>query len=296
MRRLAWTLAAVLAVPALSPPSARAATIDVTLFVRPGTLETVDARSLPALCFAPADTGAAALPSPVLRVDAGDSLRVTLDNRDTAPHGFEIVGVGGAGSYVAGGSTDTFTFALPNAGTYLYRDPVGHPVSQGCGLAGMLEVADPLAAWDAENGWLLGDHSETWMTAADAGDPIDTAVYDPNYFTVNGRSGTDTMADPRALVAGAVNDEILIRIANAGLRLHTIHFHGYHVEILRRNAVPLPAPILKDTIPVPVGETADLVLRPHQPGTFPIHDHVVLSVTADGVYPLGMIVFTNIAP
>jgi FtsP/CotA-like multicopper oxidase with cupredoxin domain len=296
MQRLAWTLVAALAVLPSSPAPAGAATVDVTLFVRPGTLETIDARSLPALCFTAVDTGAAALPSPVLRIDAGDSLRVTLDNRDTAPHGFEIVGVGGSASSVPGGYVDTFSFLLPDAGTFLYRDPVGYPVNQGCGLAGMLEVANPAATWDAENGWLLGDHSETWMTEADAGSPIDTAVYDPNYFTVNGLSGTDTMGDPRALVTGAVDDEILIRIANAGLRLHTIHFHGYHVEILRRNAVPLPAPIIKDTVPIPVGETADLVLRPHQGGVFPIHDHVVLSVTANGVYPLGMIVFANITP
>ncbi|MBZ0270202.1 multicopper oxidase domain-containing protein [bacterium] len=296
MRSFPWTLAAALAALASPPAPAPAAVIDVSLFLRPGELATVDARSLPALCFTAADTGAAVLPSPVLRVDAGDSLRVTLDNRDTAAHGFEIVGVGGAASSVPGGYVATFTFHLPDAGTFLYRDPVAYPVSQGCGLAGMLEVADPAATWDAENGWLLGDHSETWMTAADAGDPVNTAVYDPNYFTVNGLSGTDTMNDPRALVAGAVGDEILIRIANAGLRLHTIHFHGYHVEILRRNAVPLPAPILKDTVPIPVGETADLVLRPHQGGVFPIHDHVVLSVTANGVYPLGMIVFANITP
>ena len=158
----------------------------------------------------------------------------------------------------------------------------------------MIEVVAPASPFDGDFSWLLMDHSEEWMTAVEAGENVDTTVYHPNYFTVNGLSGTDTIGDPRAHVTGRVNDRLMIRVANGGLRLHTLHFHGYHVDIVNRNGNDLPFPISKDTIPIPVGETAELVLTPQQGGVFPIHDHVVLSVAANGVYPLGMIVFTDI--
>lgn len=273
---------------------ALAAALSVDVYLRPGELVAVDGVILPTLCFTDAATGPPALPSPVYRLNQGEDLVVTLHNNDDQPHGFEVLGIGGSDWVVAAGGSDTRTFSFPDAGTFIYRDHVDYPVNAGIGLVGMIEVRDPGLVADGEFTWFLGDHSQNWMTAADLGDPIDTSVYDPNYFTVNALAGFDTMGDPSAYVEGAVGDRLYIRVANGGLRLHTLHFHGYHVDIVRRNGTTLPAPISKDTIPVPVGETMELLLIPHQDGLFPIHDHVVLSVTANGVYPLGMIVFANI--
>ena len=274
--------------------SSIAATVAVDLYVRPGVLTTIDGRDLLARCYTFAASGPASLPAPIITLSEGDELQVTLHNQDDRPHGFEVVGLMGSGSAVAPGAAETFIVGFAATGTWLYRDPVGYPVNQGVGLAGAIEVTDPAAGHDQEFLWLLGDHSEEWMTADAAGETVDTGRYDPNYFTVNGLAGTATIDDPRAHITGRVGDDLLIRVVNGGLRLHSIHFHGYHVQVVARDGTPLAEPLEKDTIAVPVGGTAEFLLRPHQPGVFPIHDHVVLSVTGNGVYPLGMIVFTDI--
>jgi FtsP/CotA-like multicopper oxidase with cupredoxin domain len=268
--------------------------VSVDLYVREGLLNTVDGRSLAALCYTEGASGQAELPAPILTLSPGDVLDVTVHNQDTDPHGFEVVGIGGAGSSVAPGGTANFSFPFPDPGTWLYRDPVDYPANQGLGLCGAIEVVDPGGGYDNEFLWLLDEHSEDWMETHQQGQPIDTSVYWPNYFTVNGLSGTDTNNDPRARITGRVGDNLLIRVVNGGLRLHSLHFHGYHVDVIARDGAPLSAPLSKDTIAIPVDGTAEFVLRPHQPGVFPIHDHVVISVTANGVYPLGMIVFTDI--
>ena len=286
--------AALMGVVLLLTSIATARDVSVDIYVRAGTISTVDGRSLPALCYTLDPFGSAALPAPVLTLEAGDVLLATLHNQDDQPHGFEVVGLGGSDSSVAPGTAQTFSFSFPVSGTWLYRDPIDYPINQGLGLAGAIEVVDASAGYDNEYLWLLGDHSEEWMTAHEAGQIIDTTNYSPNYFTINGLSGTDTNNDPRAHVTGHVGDDLLIRVVNGGLRLHSLHFHGYHVEVIAREGQPLPAALVKDTIAIPVGGTAEFVLHPHQPGVFPIHDHVVLSVAANGVYPLGMIVFTDI--
>ena len=59
---------AALTAATLAPVTASAAVVPVQLFIRAGTLTTVDARSLPVLCYADAELGPVTLPPPVLRV------------------------------------------------------------------------------------------------------------------------------------------------------------------------------------------------------------------------------------
>lgn len=292
-----WTpFVILLTIVSMGTMPAAGAVVAENLYIRAGQLSTVDGRTLPALCYASAPTGTVSPMGPALTISAGDILSLTVHNQDDAPHGFEIVGVGGGDSYLSPGSTRTFEFEFPDPGTWLYRDPVAYPLNTGLGLSGAVEVLNPASAYDDEFLWLLSEHSESWMTAHDRGDPVDTSVYQPNYFTINGVSGADIGLDPRAHLVGRVGDRLLIRVINGGLQLHSLHFHGYHVQVIARNGIDLEAPVEKDTIAIPTGQTAEFVLQPHQPGVFPIHDHVVLSVTANGVYPLGMIVFTDIQP
>ncbi len=274
----------------------KAAVVATDLYLRSGSFRTIDDRVLPALCFSDQESGPVELNAPVLSLEAGDILSVTLHNQDSEAHGLEIVGVGGQLSSVSPGTSETFEFSFPEAGTWLFRDPVNYPLNVGLGLAGTVEVHDPSATHDAQFLWFLGEHSEDWMVNYDAGFQVDTSSYFPNYFTINGVSGADIGDDPRAHLVGRVGDELLIRVVNGGLRLHSIHFHGYHVQVVARNGASISAPRIKDTIAVPVGETAEFLLVPHQPGVFPIHDHVVLAVAGNGVYPNGMIVFTDIQP
>ena len=94
---------------AIFTASAVAEQIPVHLYVRPGVLATIDERTLPALCYTSAPTGDVELPAPVYRLEAGDILEVTLHNQDDAPHGIEVVGVGGQYSSVPPGEASTIS-------------------------------------------------------------------------------------------------------------------------------------------------------------------------------------------
>ena len=76
------------------------ATVSVDLYVRDGYLNTVDGRSLPALCYTFDSSGSAALPAPAITLNRGDDLVVTLHNQDDLAHGIEVVGIGGDNSSV----------------------------------------------------------------------------------------------------------------------------------------------------------------------------------------------------
>jgi FtsP/CotA-like multicopper oxidase with cupredoxin domain len=96
-----------------------------------------------------------------------------------------------------------------------------------------------------------------------------------------------------------------VRIVNAGVATHAMHFHGNHLDVLRHNAKPAPYAMRKDTIMMPGGYTKDALL-PFKPPpdiwppmeqwgselrlSYPMHCHAEMSQTAGGgLYPNGML-------
>jgi FtsP/CotA-like multicopper oxidase with cupredoxin domain len=117
-----------------------------------------------------------------------------------------------------------------------------------------------------------------------AGGSYDTDNYEPNYFLVNGLSFPNTASNGDTVVQMNVGEAVAIRMLNAGVIIDPMHFHGYHVEVATRNRVPESAVIEKDTVLVDIGECVDVILLCNQPGTYPLHTHLVPGVTANGVY------------
>jgi FtsP/CotA-like multicopper oxidase with cupredoxin domain len=96
-----------------------------------------------------------------------------------------------------------------------------------------------------------------------------------------------------------------VRIVNAGVATHAMHFHGNHFDVLTHNARPAPHAMRKDTIMMPGGFTKDALL-PFKPPpdiwppmeqwgseltlSYPMHCHAEMSQTAGGgLYPNGML-------
>ena len=180
---------------------------------------------------------------------------------------------------VAPGSSSLLEFAAPPPGTYLFSDPGNEPVERTLGLYGGLVVIDPSSPWQLYPGgpeferqwlWLCHDVDPVWAQTAARGRPVNPVSTPavPRYFTINGYSGYQSLAvtaderfnerreqdtlpsgypretDVRNFSAspadGAVRTGQLMRMINAGLVDHQLHYHGNHVWTVRANGLDFP--------------------------------------------------------
>ena len=120
------------------------------------------------------------------------------------------------------------------------------------------------------------------------GNTVDWTTYYPDYFTINGNSNPHINADASARVVGNVGDTINIYMVNTGQSLHSIHFHGYHSEILDSSKFPNHIGRSKDTFGIHSMELVVVQMIPHQVGEYPVHDHNLVAVSGGNIYPNGM--------
>ncbi len=248
--------------------------------------------SYPVVTFVPEAVDTASVSRMIIMMETGDRLILTVTNEDDEDHGFKWDVSDEEWNIPAGGSI-TVEFEPDAEGAYLFYDPTNYPVNIARGLCGVVIVKSPDD--NAEDFvWFFNEHDVDWLIALDQGQPVEIASYKPEYFTINGNSYPGTLNDPLAAVTGSVGVPLNIWMVNGGLQAHSIHYHGYHVEVLSENGVPFPQPYLKDTIPVRRGKAVHCRLTPHQTGLYPVHDHSLTAVTARGFYPNGMLVLLNI--
>jgi FtsP/CotA-like multicopper oxidase with cupredoxin domain len=254
------------------------------------------------------------------------------------------------------GGTRLLEFAAPPPGTYLFSDPGNGPVERTLGLYGGLVVIDPRNAWQLFPGgteferqwlWLCHDVDPVWARIASRGQTVnpDSTPAVPRYFTLNGCAGFQSLAittndefneqrkrdtlpsgHPRATDVrnfsvspgpGAVRTGQLMRMVNAGIVDHQLHFHGNHVWTVRANGTDFPrtggrvspagdvvlqqwedtvqlAPLDRKESVLPVRrppEVVDEVWNARKADwTYPMHCHAEPSQTAaGGLYPGGLV-------
>ena len=85
-------------------------------------------------------------------------------------------------------------------------------------------------------------------------------------------------------------------MANTGQSIHSMHFHGYHATILYSSKNQTHVGRSKDTFPIHSMQTLVLQIVPDKPGTYPVHDHNLVAVTGNNVYPNGMFTTLLINP
>jgi len=202
------------------------------------------------------------------------------------------------GPNIAPGTTGWFHFTMPAAGTYLLGQARLSMLSGPIGFAGVMvsrpangaqELWSGGPAFDREYVLHYQDSDKRWNDDVAQLTLPNSAVYEPNYFTVNGLSYPDTTTDADTFLACQSGERMLLRLSNSGRMRQSIHFHGYHVETAARDNVPntmLPA---KDTVEVASGSTTDVILTVNQTGVFPVHPHSLTAVTANGLYSFGQL-------
>jgi FtsP/CotA-like multicopper oxidase with cupredoxin domain len=223
----------------------------------------------------------------------GEPVDITLSNDLDRDIDLRIPGVLSDGPSIAPGSSHSYTFTAPPAGTYLFHDGINGDLGRAMGLAGPMIVIPAEGenylytdgpTFDRQYTLVLHELDDRVNRAVASGGDFDMADYEPNYFFVNGLSYPNTTADDETLIAMKVGERVALRFVNAGLITNPMHFHGYHVEVATRNRQVETAVIDKDTVLVDVDECVDVILPCNQPGAYPLHTHYVPGVTSNGVY------------
>jgi len=193
------------------------------------------------------------VPSPVFVMDSEGRQRVKSFAAETA-------GNGGTGVY-------TWTGLKP--GTHMYESGTNPGKQVAMGLYGAMThdeavgQAYPGIDYDAEVVIFYSD-LDPQMITYDVSRPMQ---YDPRYFLLNG------VADGSlTLPAGAINDRVLLRFLNAGLRYHGPELLGPHMQLVAEDGNPYPYIREQYTAMLPAGKTKDAIWIPTGSGDFPVLD------------------------
>lgn len=227
-----------------------------------------------------------------LTVLAGDEVTINLKNNLTVPVNFVIPGVLDTSPPVQPGSTQAYTFTAPAApGTYLVYDDVNGLISRAMGLAAALVVLpnDGVASlypggplYNRDHLLVFNELDTRLNRVIAAGGTFDTAMYEPNYFFVN---GVFYNGGRGVEIQFAQRESVAIRMVNAGLIYYPMHFHGWHVNVTTRNRVIEPAVVEKDSVLVKTNESVEVMLSVgSQVGTYPLHTHFLPALTNNGLY------------
>lgn len=291
-------------------PRANAATINKTYYITEGTIGQVDGVNVYFRGFSSSEQNLNVPGEPIITQE-GDTVNITVVNTLGTDHSFVIDGLVDSGT-IAGGNSKTFSFTANNAGSYLFYDKLNAPYNRLSGLHGGFavmpangnnELYDGSAEFVQQYFWLINDVDPIWHEAIRVGDTPSTKFI-PRYFTINGRNmrvpghpeykntqidsgyATDTR------LVGSIGDRTLVRLQNAGMCYHSMHFHANHVEWLATNGQARDDVWEKDVVPLPNNKGSIDVIYPFETppdawppvstGHYPMHSHDEMTQTAGG--------------
>jgi hypothetical protein len=230
-------------------------------------------------------------PERTLIAESGSVISLRVHNTLAQPQALQFNDAGPGGTHVGTGHIEPgqsvlLEFEAPPPGTYIYcdcgarpDDPFADPVQRTLGLYGALLVTDPKAQWQLMPSgpeferqwlWILHNVDPEWARLASRGEAVDPAATPafPRYFTLNGRSGFQSLGvstneaanrirEEESLMSGSarqldvrdfsqgttegtVRTGQLMRFVNAGIVHHQLHFHGNHIWTVRRNGTFFP--------------------------------------------------------
>jgi len=232
------------------------------------------------------------LENAVIELNEGDNLQLHVVNNDTLEHTFTIDGVINNNNTISAGGTKDFTINFNNVGAYRFYSDVFYGKHLG---------ASSIIMYGYENYpkyyWNMFEQSDT--LSHEIASLQTTAIpftYQPDIFTINLKVYPDLNNDVHAKINQQVGDTIYIAVLNSGKMFHTLHFHGYHVDIISASINSKYNGWSKDSFGILENEMVLVRLVPDQPGMYPVHEHNLINVTTNGVYPGGMLNLINIQP
>ena len=267
-----------------------AGTVNQSLYIVSNLMQMVNNTQSPYITFN--ESSVFSQDNPVLNLTTGDTLNLWVYNSDTITHEFVIKEITTPVSILAGDSI-FIQQEFSSEGVFIYHDPFDYPKYTYLGLAGLIVVKTHNYACFY---WNMKEHNSDWNSQLLSGGTVTWSNYDPKYFTVNALSNPDINLDTLARITGQVGDTLYLYLSNTGQSIHSIHFHGYHPIIEYSSKNPDHIGREKDTFPVYPMESIILRIIPDKPGEYPVHDHNLVAVTANNMYPNGMFSTILITP
>jgi len=294
--------------PVAEPPPA----VEIVLCAKAGSVTMPDGTVVPIWGFVRQPAGVdcddlsvvAEAPGPLLEVNAGDQVTITLHNTLDEPVSILLPGQNMAPDYRGappGGST-TISFVAQNPGTYLYESGVNPQKQVQMGLFGVLVVrartagqayddADGRSAYDTEALLVLSEIDPALHEAVAAGQSYDLSQYAPRYTLVNGQAFPRTEAIP-----AAAGDRVLCRYVNAGTQPQVMTVLGAEQTVIAHDGYPLNYSHAGYSQLIAPGEVFDAIVTvpPDAPeGTrIPLYARSrALHTYASDVFPGGMLTF-----
>jgi hypothetical protein len=240
------------------------------LWAKAGTVVLPGAAApVPIWGYAPTDTAPATSPGPVLVVDQGNQVTITVHNQLTTNLSLALPAVTGLAPDTTGaapGASRGYTFTASRPGTYLYQ--AGHAANGArqvaMGLVGALVVraapagGRPSAYGDAASAY--DDEAVLVLTEVDPAlnaNPLgyDLRAYAPKYRLINGKAFPET-----DMVATDVGRKVLLRYLAAGLQPHPMTVLGLDQFVVGQDARPAAYPEGSVTLPLQPGQAVDAVV------------------------------------
>jgi FtsP/CotA-like multicopper oxidase with cupredoxin domain len=283
-RALLVLMVAAAALP-LASSTAAAAAVPIELCAKAGTVTLPgELTAVPIWGFGipttPTDcsTATASLPGPVLTVNQGDVVTVTLRNALPAGAGdvthtarLEIPGItfdAGPTDAAVGTSVDvTFTAGAP--GTYQYQSSGDAGRQEAMGLYGAFIVRPTSAPDTPIPGQAYGSATTAFdieatlvLSAVDpafnaAPDTFDLHAYRATSWLINGKAYPATA--PITVPTPTAGKKVLLRHVNAGFDNTSMQLLGMHERVLARDARLLNNPFDADAETIPAGGTEDAI-------------------------------------
>jgi FtsP/CotA-like multicopper oxidase with cupredoxin domain len=223
-------------------------------------------------------------PGPTIRVNQGDRVRANFTNNlpETTSvhfHGVEFDDFFQDGvpfvteKPIIPGETRAYEFTAVNPGSLMYHSHHNATDQVGRGLLGafIVEPPEPQAEYDREYIWISNDTL--------------------GGFTINGHGFPAVVP-----VLAAQGERVLLRFMNEGLMMHPWHSHGFAMDVIARDGIPLGSASFKaDTFGVNPGERYDAVITADRLGVWAFHCHVLSHVEGpDGMF--GMVTALIVVP
>lgn len=238
------------------------------------------------------------VPGPLIRVNEGDDVEVTVTNNTALSHTIHWHGMYQTGSWrsdgvpnitqtaVEPGKSFTYRFIANKTGTLWYHCHVNVP--EHVGLRGMwgpfiIDPKDPapiekevtkeavlmFSGWNPE---VAGDYGK----GGHPNEPI-------SYFSINGKAFPVTQ--PLRVKKG---DVLRLRLIAASVDV-AFHPHGHDMLVTHKDGLPLEHPYAADVLSLSPGERYDVIMRMDNPGRWIAHDHIEHHTSNNGKDPGGSV-------
>ena len=203
-------------------------------------------------------------PGPTIRVNQGDKIRAIFTNNLNETTGVHFHGVEFDDFFQDGvvfvtqkpivpGEEYAYEFTANNPGSLMYHSHHNATDQVGRGLLGafIVDPPQPQTQYDREYIWISNDTL--------------------GGFTINGHGFPAVVP-----VVVAQGERVLLRFMNEGIMMHPWHSHGFSMELVARDGIPLGSAAHRaDTFAVNPGERWDAVITADRLGVWAFHCHIL---------------------